>query len=100
VISGKTTHLLGNLARQKVIVGVEILQPFALCKFKQPIASDIAASIGAGFPMDPIAEGANHAQATVCRAIVDDNHFLVGPRLREGALYALSDPALGVVAGN
>src|SRR6185369_5472047 len=42
--------LVCNFFRQQIVVSVEILQPFALCQFRQPVPRSVASMIGPGLP--------------------------------------------------
>src|SRR5437588_12930972 len=87
-------HLQGNFFWQQVVTRIEVLQPLAARKLKQPVPSHIAAAIRAGFPTNSIAKTFDDFKTCVSRAVINDDHLFLRPRLPERALDRLPDPAL------
>lgn len=93
-------HLRGDFLRKKVIIGVQVLQPFPTRQFKQPVARRTASAIGASFPANATVKLTDDIKATVDRPIVNHNDFFIAPSLRKCAFDRLRNPALRVKAGD
>ena len=77
-------HLPLDLVRHQVIVGVEILHPFAVGQFEQPVPRDVPAAVRTRFDTNCLAERTNDRQAAVRRTVVDNHNLFVRPGLVEG----------------
>src|ERR1700722_1406246 len=88
------THLVGDFARQQIIVRVQILHPLSLSEFEEGVAGYVAAGVFELHEANPISKTADYLRGAIGGSVVSDNDLLRRIGLRERAINGLPDPLL------
>ena len=89
---------VGNTAGGEPIIRVQEYNIIGTSQRQPAISRSRSTAIGAGFPADAVAEGADHVEAAVGRSVVDDDD-LQRPMVLPAVMYLGGLGFIGVGAG-